>query len=120
MPLTELSKKRLSTVVPELREVIEQAIAIAEDRGMTVQITEGIRTIAQQREYVALGKSKTMNSYHLAGKAVDVFVNKAWNFADYKEFAGIVKNVAKSLDYEVTWGGDWKTFRDGPHFQIES
>lgn len=120
MALTELSQKRLSTVVPELQEIMRQSIAIAEEKGMTVQITEGVRTLAQQREYVAQGKSKTMNSYHLSGKAVDVFVNKAWIFSDYKAFADIVKNVAKSLDYKITWGGDWKTFKDGPHFQIES
>ena len=119
MPLTEISRKRLSTVVPELQKVMEQSIAIAEERGMTVQITEGVRTMAQQREYVAQGKSKTMNSYHLSGKAVDVYVNNGWNFDDYRKFADIVKKVAAEFEHAVTWGGDWKTLRDGPHFQLQ-
>lgn len=88
------------------------------------KITEGLRTVERQKELVKTGKSKTMNSYHLKGKAVDIAVlinNKVtWDFKYYKEVANHVKEVAKKLGYLITWGGDWKTFKDGPHFQIEN
>ena len=119
MDLTETSKQRLGTVIPELREIIIEAVEKAEALGMTVQITEGRRTLATQKHYVEIGKSKTMNSYHLTGKAVDVYVNKGWKFEHYKQFADIVKEVARRKQRIITWGGDWPKFRDGPHFQIE-
>lgn len=119
MDLTETSKQRLGTVIPELREIIIEAIEKAEALGMTVQITEGRRTLAAQKHYVEIGKSKTMKSYHLTGRAVDVYVNKGWKFEHYKQFADIVKAVAIKKQKIITWGGDWPKFRDGPHFQIE-
>lgn len=87
-------------------------------------ITEGIRTLERQKELFAQGKTKTLKSYHLVGKAVDikVYVNRevTWDFKYYKEVANHIKEVAKKLGYVITWGGDWKKFKDGPHFQIEN
>lgn len=119
MSLTQISEKRLNEVRPCLKAIMHEAIARAEDKGMKVQITEGMRTPERQRQLVAAGKSKTMNSYHLNGRAVDVYVNNGWKFEDYKRFADIVKIVAKERGYTITWGGDWKTLKDGPHFQVE-
>lgn len=87
-------------------------------------ITEGLRTIEKQKEYVRTGKSQTMNSYHLKGKAVDIVVYKdgkaTWELKYYKEVADIVKKIAVEKGLKITWGGDWKTLVDGPHFQIEN
>ncbi|WP_278538643.1 M15 family metallopeptidase [Fusobacterium varium] len=87
-------------------------------------ITEGLRTIEKQKEYVRTGKSQTMNSYHLKGKAVDIVVYKdgkaIWELKYYKEVADIVKKIAVEKGLKITWGGDWKTLVDGPHFQIEN
>ena len=78
----------------------------------------------RQIELVAQGKSKTLKSYHLKGKAVDIAIwidgKVTWDFKYYKEVADCVKEVAKKLGYIITWGGDWKIFKDGPHFQIEN
>ena len=119
MPLTKLSEQRLSEVRPCLQAIMHEAIARAEDLGMTVQISEGLRTKKRQLELFKAGKSKTMNSYHLNGRAVDVYVNNGWKFEDYQRFADIVKTVAKEHGQKITWGGDWPQFRDGPHFQCE-
>ena len=87
-------------------------------------ITEGLRTIEKQKEYVRTGKSQTMNSYHLKGKAVDIVVYKdrevTWKLDYYKEIADLVKKIAKHDGLKITWGGDWKTLIDGPHFQLEN
>ena len=80
-------------------------------------ITEGLRTLEKQKE------SQTMNSYHLNGRAVDIVVYKdgkvTWDLKYYKEIADIVKRIAAEKGLKITWGGDWKTLVDGPHFQIE-
>lgn len=86
-------------------------------------ITEGLRDIETQKRYVAEGKSETMKSYHLIGKAVDVVIYKdkkvTWNLKYYKELNELVQEIAKEKGCKVTWGGNWKSLVDGPHFQIE-
>ncbi|WP_279118892.1 M15 family metallopeptidase [Fusobacterium varium] len=102
-------------------KVMEEVLSISPyDFG----ITEGLRTIEKQKEYVRTGKSQTMNSYHLKGKAVDIVVYKdgevTWDLKYYKEIANIVKETATEKGLKITWGGDWKTLVDGPHFQLEN
>ena len=102
-------------------KVMEEVLSISPyDFG----ITEGLRTIEKQKEYVRTGKSQTMNSYHLKGKAVDIVVYKdgkvSWKLDYYKEIADLVKKIAKHDGLKITWGGDWKTLIDGPHFQLEN
>ena len=114
------SKERLKGVNEKLVDVIEASLM---ESPYDFGITEGLRTIEKQKEYVKAGKSQTMKSYHLRGKAVDIVVYKdgkvTWDLKYYKEVADVIKSVAKSKGVRITWGGDWKTLVDGPHFQIE-
>lgn len=118
---SERSKAKLKTVDIRLQNLMDMAI---KESPYDFSITEGIRTLKRQKELVAQGKSKTLKSYHLTGKAVDIAVwvdgKVTWDFKYYKEVADCVKEVARKLGYVITWGGDWKTFKDGPHFQIEN
>ena len=115
------SKKKLETVDIKLQNLMNVAI---KESPYDFSITEGIRTMKRQIELVAQGKSKTLKSYHLRGKAVDIAIwidgKITWDFKYYKEVADHVKQTARKLGYLITWGGDWKTFKDGPHFQIEN
>ncbi|WP_189371446.1 M15 family metallopeptidase [Achromobacter spanius] len=123
--LSERSLGRLAGVHPDLVAVVKLAI---QRTPVDFLVVEGVRTVAQQRENVAKGASQTMNSYHLAqadglGHAVDLapLVDGAipWNdWAKFKDLADVVKACAAELGVPVEWGGDWKTFKDGPHFQI--
>ena len=85
-------------------------------------ITEGLRTVERQRQLVAAGKSQTMNSRHISGHAVDVFAYPtsagSWEWKYYEQIATAFKQAAKELNIPVEWGGDWKTLKDGPHFQL--
>ncbi|MFY2599466.1 M15 family metallopeptidase [Achromobacter xylosoxidans] len=119
------SLDRLSGVHPDLVAVVKLAI-----QRTTVDFTviEGLRTAERQRELVAQGASQTQNSYHLKqadgyGHAVDLapLVGGAipWDdWAQFRALADTVKACASELGVPVEWGGDWKTFKDGPHFQI--
>lgn len=123
--LTDRDRARLAGVHPDLVAVVELAARRYEPSFMVV---EGLRTPERQRELVAKGASQTQNSYHLKqadgwGRAVDLapLVGGAipWgNWQAFADLAGVVKTCAAELRVPVEWGGDWKTLKDGPHFQI--
>jgi peptidoglycan LD-endopeptidase CwlK len=85
-------------------------------------VIDGMRTLAEQKALVAAGKSKTMRSRHLSGKAVDVMAlidgKGSWDAKYYKQIAAHVKAVAKRLEIDITWGGDWASFPDLVHFEL--
>lgn len=115
------SLEKLKGVDERLVEVMTIALSRSKnDFG----ITEGLRDIETQKRYVAEGKSQTMKSYHLRGKAVDVVIYKdkkvTWDLKYYKELNDLVQEIAIEKGYKITWGGSWKTLVDGPHFQIEN
>lgn len=116
----EASLERLEQVHPDLQRVFKEAIT-ASPHYFT--ITEGLRSRERQIALLAAGKSKTMNSRHLTGHAVDIAVfvdgKLTWNFPKYEEVAEHIKAVAKLCDVPLVWGGDWKTFKDGPHFELD-
>lgn len=113
------SRERLLGVHPDLKQVV--ALALSES-DIDFTVLEGRRSETRQRELVDAGKSKTMNSRHLTGHAVDLGAlinNKVnWSMSNYRKIATAMKRVAKKLGTPIEWGGDWKTFKDGPHFQL--
>lgn len=113
------SRTNLEGVHPDLKAVMLHAI-----KTSTIDFTvlEGLRTIERQRELYESGASKTMNSRHLTGHAVDIapYVNGAisWHWPYYYELADVVKSAANDLRIPLEWGGDWAKFKDGPHWQL--
>jgi peptidoglycan L-alanyl-D-glutamate endopeptidase CwlK len=118
--LNQASLDRLRGVHPDLVKVVELAI---QKTTVNFIVTEGLRTLARQKELVAAGASKTMRSRHLTGHAVDLaaIVGKEvrWDWPLYGKLAVAMKDAAAELKIAIQWGGDWKTFRDGPHFQLD-
>ena len=86
-------------------------------------VTEGLRTVARQKQLVAAGASQTMNSRHLTGHAVDVAAlvdgDVRWDWPLYARIADEMKAAAKELGVPIIWGGDWKSLKDGPHFELD-
>ncbi len=118
--LGKRSRSRLEGVHPDLVRVVKSAIEIT-----TVDFTviEGRRTKARQRQLVKIGASRTMRSRHLTGHAVDlapwVDGTVRWDWPLFYPIARAMKQAAKELGVRIRWGGDWKRFRDGPHFQLK-
>ncbi len=85
-------------------------------------VTETLRTKERQAQLVKEGKSKTMNSRHIIGKAFDIAIlidNKiTWDLKYYQEFGNIILKLAERLGFPIECGCFWKTFIDGPHIQI--
>lgn len=118
--LSKRSLDRLAGVHPDLVRVVQLAITLTEvDFG----VTEGVRTLEKQRQYVAAGASKTVRSRHLTGHAVDlvayVGAEVRWDWPLYHKLADAMKRAAKALSVPIVWGGDWKSFKDGPHFELD-
>lgn len=106
--LSKTSLSRLEGVKPQLVEVVKRAIALTKvDFG----VTEGLRSIETQRAYVAAGKSKTLDSKHLTGDAVDLVAyvggKVVWELNVYDDVADAMKQAAKELGVPVRWGGAW-------------
>lgn len=113
------SIKNLAGVHPDLVAVMNAAI---KDSSLDFAITEGLRTSEKQQRLAAAGASSTLNSRHLTGHAVDVAVfvdgQVRWDWPLYETLAVHVKKCALELKIPIEWGGDWKRFRDGPHYQL--
>ena len=110
------SLQNLSGVHPDLVSVVKRAIEITEQ---DFSVIEGVRNINRQRELVKSGKSTTMNSRHLTGHAVDIVPYPvSWEWEDFYPIADAMKQAAEELSISLEWGGDWKSFPDGPHFQL--
>ena len=102
--LSRTSERNLIGVHPDLVAVVREAIKITD---IDFKVIEGVRTIERQRKLVHAGASKTLNSRHLA-----------WDWPLYHILGDCVKTAAKNVGIPIVWGGDWETFKDGPHFEL--
>lgn len=119
----ELNEKSLARLVG-VKEPLQILVKLAASRSKTpFQITEGVRTMERQKELLATKKTQTLKSYHLVGKAIDFVAmpegKVSWDWKYYEEIARVFKECAEELNIKITWGGDWKSFKDGPHIQLE-
>lgn len=135
--LSAKSEANLKGVDPALVAIVREAAA-----HVSFAVIEGLRTKERQNQLLKQGATKTLNSYHLTGHAVDLWpvdengknlpsdaafkrgsaeakaADKAlWD--GLRKIAQVMKLVAAGRGVSLTWGGDWKTFPDGPHFQIK-
>lgn len=114
------SRRNLLGVHPELVKVVTRAIEITD---VDFIVTEGVRTQARQQILYSKGASTTMNSRHLTGHAVDLAAMVGneirWDWPLYYRIAAAMKVAASELGVSIVWGGDWKTFKDGPHFELD-
>jgi peptidoglycan L-alanyl-D-glutamate endopeptidase CwlK len=106
---------------PDLRRVLDRAL---QDSPLDFSVIEGLRTLDRQKQLVASGASQTLNSRHLTGHAVDLLPigpdgKGAFDWPLYDQLGPAVKKAASDLGIELDWGGDWKKFKDGPHFELD-
>jgi len=113
------SKFRLRGVHPDLVKVVSRAIELT---PVDFTVLEGLRSTIRQVELFKSGASKTMKSRHLTGHAVDlgalVSGSVRWDWPLYYKLAEAMKTASLELLIPLEWGGDWETFKDGPHFQL--
>ncbi|WP_237458546.1 M15 family metallopeptidase [Pontibacillus yanchengensis] len=121
---------------PEVEKAKEKLKQLAEEQGIDIVITDGIRTKKEQNKLYAQGRTdkgdivthaRGGESYHNYGLAIDYALKLdngevIWDIehdgngngkADWMEVA----RIAKDLGFE--WGGDWPSFKDYPHLQMD-
>jgi peptidoglycan L-alanyl-D-glutamate endopeptidase CwlK len=117
--LGQRSLSRLEGVHPDLVRVIKKAAAMS---PLDFTVLEGLRTLDRQKQLMASGATKTLNSRHLTGHAVDLAPmiggTVRWDWPLYHQLAAVVKDAAKAENVPIQWGGDWRTFKDGPHWEL--
>ena len=114
------SRQRLKGVHSDLIAVVEAAIGRSD---IDFMVTEGLRTAARQAQLVKAGASRTLNSRHLTGHAVDIAAliegQVRWDWPLYPRIAKAFRAAALDLGVSLVWGGDWPRLRDGPHFELD-
>jgi len=122
--LSAKSLAKLDGAHPDLRKVI---VCAAQLSDIDFTVLEVQRTLARQKQLYAQGATRTMNSRHLVkpdgfSRAVDIAPldggQVSWAWPLYHKLAPIIKQAAKELNVPIEWGGDWKSFKDGPHWQL--
>tara|TARA_R110000868_G_scaffold119_4_gene1248 strand:+ start:7843 stop:8295 length:453 start_codon:yes stop_codon:yes gene_type:complete len=106
--LSDRSLNTLRGVDKKLVETVKLAIARTRtDFGVIC----GIRTVEEQRALVAKGASKTMQSKHLDGKAVDLMAyigsRGSWELNLYDDIADSMKEAAVETGAVLRWGAAW-------------
>jgi peptidoglycan L-alanyl-D-glutamate endopeptidase CwlK len=117
---------------PDLIRVLNRALQTSPTMFV---VTEGLRTLERQRELLRIGATKTLKSRHLKqadgyGHAFDFYalvdINKDGKIS-FEEMAnvrlmlgiaGAIKKAAAEEKVSLTYGGDWRKFKDYPHFEL--
>tara|TARA_R110000822_G_scaffold238642_1_gene368702 strand:- start:51 stop:503 length:453 start_codon:yes stop_codon:yes gene_type:complete len=106
--LSSRSLAKLEGVDETLVEVVKKAI---EATKIDFGVTFGMRTLEEQTALVAAGRSQTMKSKHLDGRAVDLMAyvdgKGCWELNVYDDLCDAMKDAAEELGTSVKWGAAW-------------
>ena len=106
--LSSRSLAKLDGVNGNLVEVVKKAI---EKTKIDFGVTFGMRTVEEQTALVAAGRSQTMKSKHLDGRAVDLMAyvdgKGCWELNVYDDLCDAMKVAAEELGTSVKWGAAW-------------
>jgi peptidoglycan LD-endopeptidase CwlK len=114
------SEKNIATLHPKAQPYARSLIVKAKEKGWNFKITSGLRTYAEQDALYAKRPRVTHApagySNHNFGLAFDVTLfsgsTPVWESPLYASLAAIAEDMG------LEWGGNWKTLRDEPHFQL--
>ncbi len=115
--LTPRDRKRLEGVHPDLVRVVERA-----RRDVEFYVAEGVRSVERQRELVRIGASRTMNSRHITGHAVDLYPVSdvpvpAMTARDLAPVVSAMRRAALAEGVPLIHGADWGW--DHPHHELD-
>lgn len=108
--LSQGSLDKLKGIHPDLVKVVNRALELT---PTDFSVVYGLRTTEEQKALVADGKSKTINSRHLTGHAVDlrpickVNIDSKEALPYFNQVSLAMKAAAKEFNTPIEWGGDW-------------
>lgn len=127
MKLNTSSIAKLKGVHPDLVRVVLRCAEDWAEADTGFVVTCGVRTLEEQTILKAKGASKTLRSRHIPAAnsfshAVDLACTikgaVRWDWPLYDKLAKRMKAAAKKEGVLLEWGGDWASFKDGPHYQL--
>ena len=113
---------------PRLQTLAAKLVEECARQGLQIKIGETLRTVEEQDELYAQGRTdpgnsvtnargSNYNSYHQWGTACDFYRADGRDaYYDNDKFFTKVGQIGVSLGLE--WGGNWKSIQDKPHFQL--
>ena len=106
--LSARSLGKLEGVDNTLVEVVKEAINLTKvDFGVTF----GMRTLEEQQKLYDSGRSQTMKSKHLDGRAVDLVAyfgsDISWELNVYDDICDAMAEAARRHTLAVKWGAAW-------------
>ena len=106
--LSSRSLKKLDGVDKGIVAVVKDAISITKvDFGVTF----GLRTLEEQKKLYESGRSQTMKSKHLEGRAVDLVAyfgsDISWELNVYDDICDAMAEAARKNDVAIKWGAAW-------------
>ncbi len=121
-----ITDRRLASLHPQIRKRANEFILRAEkELGIKLRVTSALRTWKEQEKLYAKGRTtkgnvvtnakpgKSLHNYGLALDVVEIKNGKAlWTNPNWSKIAALGKSLGFS------WGGDWKSFKDKPHFEM--
>jgi len=116
----EKSLERLATCDERLQRVMKVVI-----RHIDISVIWGHRGKEAQNKAYMDGKSrlKFPNSKHnkIPSLAIDVAPYPIdWNDIErFDDMGRIIMAVADGMNIDLEWGGNWRSFKDYPHFQVK-
>jgi peptidoglycan LD-endopeptidase CwlK len=115
----------IATLLPEVKPYARALIVKAAAAGITIKAISGLRTYAEQNALYEQGRSKPGKkvtnarggySNHNFGIAFDIGVFEGSKYIPESPKYKAIGAIGKDLGLE--WGGNWKTIKDEPHFQL--
>ena len=116
--LTAADERKLGGVKMRLVAVVRLVAA----RGVRFTVSEGMRTKQRQRELFKLRKTKTLNSQHLIGRAVDCYplgvkrADEEWHLRHFTALVNAAKQASADWGADLEFGYDWGW--DAPHWEL--
>jgi len=119
------SEKNIQTLLPQVRSYARMLITKAKEAGIEIKITSGTRTYEEQAALYAQGRTKPGpivtrakpgSSWHNHGCAFDFSVFQDGKYVPESPLYKKVGAIGKALG--LTWGGDFQSITDEPHFEL--
>ena len=117
----------LAALNPNLQKVVAQARA--DNPNLNFVIGNGKRSAGDQDQAKAWGWSQVGSkdggdaNVHMAGNAVDLWGLDSNGHVQFdpdqqQQISQAMQDAAKKVGIGVNWGGNWKSFKDAPHFEL--
>jgi len=124
-PVDARSEGNITNLLPQVQPLARALVNMAANAGITIKVISGLRTYAEQDALYAKGRTKPGKivtnakagfSNHNFGLAFDIGIFQGSSYIE--ESPGYKKVGAMGVSLGFTWGGNWLSIQDEPHFEL--